>query len=76
MYVGHNGAEVAEYASIKFPSLIKNKFYESCEFDKALMKAFLDFDISLLEPFVVDEISSVQKLLHENKVIGGKFIIL
>lgn len=76
MYVGHDGAEVAEYASVKLPSLIKNKFYEKREFDKALMKAYLDFDKSLLEPSVVEEMITTQKLLHEAEATDGRLIIL
>jgi len=47
---GHGGAEVAQYAVEMLPSLIKNELFEQGEYEKALIKAFMDFDESLIEP--------------------------
>lgn len=77
MYDGHGGAEVAQYASSKLPSMVKNKFYKNREFENAMKMAYLDFDDSLLEPPVVDELNSLrEKFMEGNGFNDGRLIIL
>lgn len=61
VYDGHGGAEVAQYASCKLPALVQNKLYLNQEFEKALRKAYLDFDDSLIKPQVVDELTALRE---------------
>ncbi|XP_025191459.1 probable protein phosphatase CG10417 isoform X2 [Melanaphis sacchari] len=49
VFDGHGGAEVAQYAVEMLPSLIKNELFEKGDYEKALVKAFMDFDDSLIE---------------------------
>lgn len=61
VYDGHGGAEVAQYAADELPNMVKNKFYESGDYEKALINAYLDFDNSLIEQSVVDKLTSLRE---------------
>jgi len=60
IFDGHGGAEIAQYAVEMLPSLIKNKFFEQGEYEKALTKAFMDFDDSLIEPPVLRKLRTLR----------------
>lgn len=61
MYDGHGGCDVAKYAAKKLPSFVKNKHYNKGDYKKALIKAYLDFDDTLLDPFVMDELKALRE---------------
>lgn len=65
VFDGHGGIEVAQYAVEMLPSLIKNKLFEQGEYEKALIKAFMDFDDSLIEPPVLRRLRTLR--LKNNK---------
>jgi protein phosphatase 1G len=60
VFDGHGGAEVAEYAVEMLPSLIKNELFKQGEYEKALVKAFMDFDASLVEPPVLRKLRALR----------------
>ncbi|XP_050427996.1 probable protein phosphatase 2C 6 [Adelges cooleyi] len=61
VFDGHGGAEVAQYAADKLPGLIKNEWFEKGEYEKALIKAYLEFDDSLIEPSVVETLNAIRE---------------
>ncbi|XP_060863959.1 probable protein phosphatase 2C 6 [Metopolophium dirhodum] len=65
VYDGHGGAEVAQYAAEKLPSLVKNTLYDSQDYEKALIKAFMDFDDSLIETPVVEQLIALREDINE-----------
>lgn len=67
---------MAQYASSKLPSMVKNKFYKNREFENALKTAYLDFDDSLLEQPVVDELTSLREQFNDGDTFNGRLIIL
>jgi len=60
VFDGHGGAEVAQYAVEMLPSLIKNELFEQGEYEKALIKAYMDFDSSLIEPPVLRKLRTLR----------------
>lgn len=60
VFDGHGGIEVAQYAVEMLPSLIKNELFEQGEYEKALIKAFMDFDDSLIEPPVLRRLRALR----------------
>ncbi|XP_016657313.1 probable protein phosphatase CG10417 isoform X2 [Acyrthosiphon pisum] len=60
VFDGHGGAEVAQYAVEMLPSLIKNELFEQGEYEKALVKAYMDFDDSLIEPPVLRRLRTLR----------------
>ena len=67
MYDGHGGHEVAAYCADHLPDFLKNtEAYQKGDFEKALIDAYLGFDLLLTKPDVV-------KVLH---TIAGKFFYL
>lgn len=72
VYDGHGGAEVAQYAADNLPSLVKNTLYDSQDFEQALIKAFMDFDDSLIEASVVEKLNALREDINEE---CGRFII-
>lgn len=71
VYDGHGGAEVAQYAAEKFPSFIKNELFDETEYEKALIKAYLDFDDSLIESTVVERLTTLREDSN-----GDNFILI
>lgn len=71
VYDGHGGAEVAQYAAEKLPSLVKNTLYDSQDYENALIKAFMDFDDSLIESPVVEHLIALREDINEEI---GRFI--
>lgn len=65
VYDGHGGAEVAQYAAEKLPSLVKNTLYDNQDYEKALVKAFMDFDDSLIETPVVEKLIALREEIIE-----------
>ncbi|XP_001943328.1 probable protein phosphatase 2C 6 [Acyrthosiphon pisum] len=65
VYDGHGGAEVAQYAAEKLPSLVKNTLYDNQDYEKALIKAFMDFDDSLIETPVVEQLTALREDIIE-----------
>ncbi|XP_022169006.1 probable protein phosphatase 2C 6 [Myzus persicae] len=65
VYDGHGGAEVAQYAAEKLPSLVKNTLYDDQDYEKALIKAFMDFDDSLIETPIVEKLTTLREELNE-----------
>lgn len=61
VYDGHGGAEVAQYAADKLPALVKNDLYKNGDYEKALIKAYLDFDDSLTDPTIVDALTALRE---------------
>ncbi|XP_050522093.1 probable protein phosphatase 2C 6 [Daktulosphaira vitifoliae] len=61
VFDGHGGAEVAQYAAEKLPSLIKNDLFEKGDYEKALIKAYLEFDDSLIEPSVLEKLNAIRE---------------
>lgn len=61
VYDGHGGAEVAQYASENLPALVKNDLYKEGEFKEALIKAYLEFDDSLITNPVVEKLTALRK---------------
>lgn len=72
VYDGHGGAEVAQYAAEKLPSLVKNTLYDDQDYEKALIKAFMDFDDSLIETPIVEKLTTLREELNEE---CGRLII-
>jgi len=72
VYDGHGGAEVAQYAADNLPSLVKNELYDNQDFEQALIKAFLDFDDSLIEAPVVEKLIALREDINEE---CGRLII-
>jgi len=60
VFDGHGGAEVAQYAVEVLPSLIKNEPFKNGDYEKALVKAFMDFDDSLIEPAVLKRLRTLR----------------
>lgn len=73
VFDGHGGAEVAEYAVEMLPSLIKNELFEQGEYEKALIKAFMDFDDSLIEPPVLRRLRTI-RLKNGKTEESGKYL--
>ncbi|KAL5240486.1 hypothetical protein ACI65C_007896 [Semiaphis heraclei] len=65
VYDGHGGAEVAQYAAEKLPSLVKNTLYDNQDYEKALVKAFMDFDDSLIEIPAVEKLIALREEINE-----------
>lgn len=61
MYDGHGGSEVAAYAAEHLPTFVKNDLYKKGDYEKALVKAFLDFDETLIEPSVVEKLTTLRE---------------
>jgi protein phosphatase 1G len=61
VYDGHGGAEVAQYASENLPALVKNDLYKDGEYKEALIKAYLEFDDSLITAPVVEKLTALRK---------------
>lgn len=75
MYDGHGGAEVAQYAADKLPPLVKNDLYKSGDYEKALIKAYLDFDDSLTDPTIVDALTALREA-EEADDCGRSYILV
>ncbi|XP_060847129.1 probable protein phosphatase CG10417 isoform X2 [Rhopalosiphum padi] len=60
VFDGHGGAEVAQYAVETLPSLIKNELFEKGDYEKALVKAYMDFDDSLIDPPVLKRLRTLR----------------
>uniref|UniRef100_A0A2H8TUS7 PPM-type phosphatase domain-containing protein n=1 Tax=Melanaphis sacchari TaxID=742174 RepID=A0A2H8TUS7_9HEMI len=73
VYDGHGGAEVAQYAAEKLPSLVKNSLYDNQDYEKALIKAFMDFDDSLIESPNVERLIALRE---DNNEECGRLIII
>jgi len=65
VYDGHGGAEVAQYAAEKLPSLVKNTLYDAQDYEQALIKAFMDFDDSLIESPSVERLTALREDINE-----------
>jgi len=65
VYDGHGGAEVAQYAAEKLPFLVKNTLYDNQDYEKALIKAFMDFDDSLIEAPIVEQLIAIREDINE-----------
>ncbi|CAH1721614.1 unnamed protein product [Aphis gossypii] len=65
VYDGHGGAEVAQYAAENLPALVKNTLYDNQDFEQALIKAFMDFDDSLIEFPVVEKLVALREDVSE-----------
>jgi len=72
VYDGHGGAEVAQYAAEKLPSLVKNTLYDDQDYENALIKAFMDFDDSLIETPIVEKLTTLREEIIEE---CGRLII-
>jgi len=60
VYDGHGGHEVAAYCSLKLPEFIKqNENFLCGEYKKALEECFVQFDASLVERKVVEELKKI-----------------
>lgn len=73
VFDGHGGAEVAQYAVEMLPSLIKNELFKQGEYEKALIKAFMDFDSSLIELPVLRKLRTL-RLKNGKKEKNGKIL--
>lgn len=73
MFDGHGGAEVAQYAVEVLPSFIKNELFENGDYEKALIKAFLDFDDSLTKPLALRRLRAL-RLKNVKAKQNGKFL--
>lgn len=68
VYDGHGGAEVSAYCALKLPDYLKKlDTYKGGDFEKALKDAFIGFDLTLLEPSVIEELKLLAK---KNPEIG------
>lgn len=74
MYDGHGGVEVAQYAAEKLPSLIKNDLFETGDYENALIKAFLEFDDSLITEAVLARLTEIRE--ESAELEDGKNYIL
>lgn len=62
VYDGHGGAEVSAYCSLKLPDYLKKlDSYKGGDFEKALRDAFIGFDLTLLDPNVIEELKLLAK---------------
>lgn len=69
LFSGHGGNEVAQYAVEALPAFIKNDLYNSGQYEKALIKAFLDFDESLTKPVAIKRL----KILRQQNMESNNF---
>jgi len=76
VYDGHGGSEVAQYAAIELPSMVKNNFYERGHYADALIRAFLNFDKKLIDPAVVDKLTSLRDGVDPNEDQYGTSIFI
>lgn len=73
MYDGHGGAEVAHYTAKKFPEIVKNEeLYKKGDYEKALIKAFLDFDETLTDQTIIERLTALREQLCKED--DGKII--
>lgn len=72
VFDGHGGAEVAQYAVEALPSFIKNELFENGDYEKALIKAFMDFDDSLTKPLALRRMRAL-RLKNVKAEKSGKF---
>lgn len=75
VFDGHGGAEVAQYAVEMLPSLIKNELFEKGDYEKALVKAFMDFDDSLIDTPVLKRLRTL-RLKNGKTEESGKLLLL
>lgn len=61
VYDGHGGAEVAQYAAENLPALVKNDLYKEGSYVDALIKAYLEFDDSLITQPVLEKLYNLRK---------------
>lgn len=62
VYDGHGGAEVSAYCALKLPDYLKKlDTYKGGDYEKALKDAFIGFDLTLLEPSVIEELKTLAK---------------
>jgi len=73
VYDGHGGAEVAQYAAEKLPSLVKNVLYDKKDYENALIRAFMDFDDRLLDTPVVEHLIALREDINEE---CGRLILI
>lgn len=60
VFDGHGGAEVAQYASKKYPEFLKNnESYKKQDYAEALKQSFLEFDASLIKEEVYKELKAL-----------------
>lgn len=76
VFDGHGGAEVAQYAVETLPSLVKNEWFENGEFEKALIKAYLDFDDSLIQPSALRRLRTLRLNNVRTEETGRHLIFL
>ncbi|KAH9422867.1 hypothetical protein DERP_008130 [Dermatophagoides pteronyssinus] len=70
IFDGHNGPEIACYAAKHLPQLIKdNSHYWKKDYGKALEEAFLQFDSSLLDNDVNNELKNIS---HQYELCYGR----
>jgi len=74
VYDGHGGAEVAQYAAEKLPLLVKNTLYDNQDYEKALIKAFMDFDDSLIEAPIIEQLIALREDINEECECGRLII--
>lgn len=75
VFDGHGGAEVAQYAVEMLPSLIKNELFEKGDYEKALVKAYMDFDESLIDIPVLKRLRTL-RLKNGKTEESGKLSLL
>lgn len=73
VFDGHGGAEVAQYAVEMLPSLIKNELFKQGDYENALIKAYLDFDDSLIAPSVLRRLRTL-RLKNGKTEESGKYL--
>jgi len=62
VFDGHNGPEVATYASKQLPNIIlNNEHYKQANYEKALQEVFMLFDASLLSKEVAAELRNIRQ---------------
>lgn len=70
VYDGHGGSEVAQYCSIHLPTFLKRlKAYKDKNFEQALRDAFIEFDASLLEDNVIEELKKLSDKTNGEEAI-------
>lgn len=62
VFDGHGGDEVAKYCALHFPPFIKKSLFQDQNIPEAIKKSFLEFDRSLKEPHVIDELRKIAAL--------------
>ena len=62
VFDGHGGDEVSKYCSLHFPPFIKRSLYQDQNIPEAIKKSFLEFDRSLKEPHVINELRKLASL--------------